>query len=279
MSLAKLQKFILGPSVPILTLSGSISSKSTQRIARGLKNINPVTAEAVGLVVNSEGGSLVQAQIIAEKIRIYCNNKHLPLYTFAGDIAAGAGYYILSQGDKVFADQSSAIGQAGTLLTHTSWKQYLEQQKIENRSWASDNQLLQRILDTFNSLQKEDEQYVLNIVKNYNQTIREQILQKRGEQIKDHSILQKGELYMGEKAKELGLVDDISNFHQYFYENKPKANFSFVCNQPTKEDARKMFSKMKFNVSIFDKNRIKAQAEQNFVNSQMNAFSQFNQKL
>lgn len=39
----------------------------------------------------------------------------MPLYTFAQDVAASGGYFLLCMGDKVYVDSSSLVGSVGVI--------------------------------------------------------------------------------------------------------------------------------------------------------------------
>ena len=72
--------------------------------------------------MNSPGGLPVQSEIISNKILNFARKNHLKLYTFAGDLAASGGYFVLSVGDHVVADRNSIIGSIGVLLSKFSLK-------------------------------------------------------------------------------------------------------------------------------------------------------------
>jgi ClpP class serine protease len=76
--------------------------------------------------VNSPGGLPVQSEIISNKILTFARKNNLKLYTFAGDVAASGGYFVLSVGDHVIADRSSIIGSIGVLLNKLILKGALE---------------------------------------------------------------------------------------------------------------------------------------------------------
>jgi serine protease SohB len=61
--------------------------------------VNPHTAKALAIVVNSPGGLPVQSDIICAKIKSFAHQHHLPLYTFAEDVAASGGYFVLCIGN------------------------------------------------------------------------------------------------------------------------------------------------------------------------------------
>jgi ClpP class serine protease len=60
----------------------------------------------------------------------FARKNNLKLYTFAGDVAASGGYFVLSVGDHVVADRNSILGSIGVLLNKMIWKGFLEQTSL-----------------------------------------------------------------------------------------------------------------------------------------------------
>ena len=76
--LGAIQRWLFKPVIPIIRIKG-IDPDTTANITRSLQKINPNISKGLALVIDSTGGSAVQAQIISEKIKSYCHEHHLPL--------------------------------------------------------------------------------------------------------------------------------------------------------------------------------------------------------
>jgi ClpP class serine protease len=70
----------------------------------------PSKTQKLGIVINSDSGSLSQAHIINKKLNILSKRKGITIYTFIEDCAVNAGFLLASNGDKIFADSTSIIG-------------------------------------------------------------------------------------------------------------------------------------------------------------------------
>ena len=70
---------------------------------------------AVALSVNSPGGSPVQAALIAKRIRVLADEKGVPVFAFAEDVAASGGYWLALAADEIYADENSIIGSIGVI--------------------------------------------------------------------------------------------------------------------------------------------------------------------
>lgn len=88
---------------------------STERVAKRLANISVSRAVALAVSVDSPGGLPVQSQIISNKIRLFALKNNLKVYSFAKDLAASGGYFVLSSGHKVYADRTSIVGSIGVV--------------------------------------------------------------------------------------------------------------------------------------------------------------------
>ena len=97
-------------------MHGVIDGDCTDRVANRLSAISKSRAIALAVSINSHGGSVVQSDIISKKMRDFASQKNLKIYTFAKDIAASSGYFILSCGDEVYADRTSIVGSIGVIL-------------------------------------------------------------------------------------------------------------------------------------------------------------------
>jgi ClpP class serine protease len=52
---------------------------------------------------------------MGDKIKLFAKQKKIPYYTFAEDVAASGGYWLLCTGEKVYANQSSVVGSIGVI--------------------------------------------------------------------------------------------------------------------------------------------------------------------
>ncbi len=114
------------PVVSVLRLSGVIGRLGPLRGAGlNLEGLERLIArafaqrglKAVALAVNSPGGSPVQSALIAKRIRQLADEKNIPVFAFAEDIAASGGYWLLAAGDEIYADDSSIIGSMSSSAT------------------------------------------------------------------------------------------------------------------------------------------------------------------
>jgi hypothetical protein len=85
------------PVVGLIHILGEVHAVKAYQIQKYLKR-NRTKLDALFVVINCSGGSPVQSQIINEKLKNYCQSKHIKYYTFAEDYAVSGGYLILAGG-------------------------------------------------------------------------------------------------------------------------------------------------------------------------------------
>lgn len=65
--------------------------------------MNKNTIKALAIVVNSQSGCPYETHNLATKVKLFAEEVHVPIYTFAEDKAISTGYQLLSIGSKVYA--------------------------------------------------------------------------------------------------------------------------------------------------------------------------------
>lgn len=80
--------------VHILQLRGNIDSTMTYKVYKALKGFKGTDSVALGIVINSQGGSPAQAYQIAKRIEGIKAKYNIPVYTFAEDYAISAAFLL-----------------------------------------------------------------------------------------------------------------------------------------------------------------------------------------
>ncbi|MGF6907321.1 signal peptide peptidase SppA [Fusobacterium sp. PH5-44] len=96
------------------------------------KALNDNSVKGIVIRINSPGGSALASDIIANKITEA--RKIKPIYISIGGMAASGGYYIASQGNKIYAESNSITGSIGVVSMIPNIKKLMEEKaeiKIE----------------------------------------------------------------------------------------------------------------------------------------------------
>jgi len=197
----------------IVELNGMISSDgiSADEINQSLRNaFKAKSSVGVVLRINSPGGTPVQAAQINEEIwRLKERYPNKPFYAAITDICASGGYYIAVAADEIFAHPSSIVGSIGVLINGFGFTESMEKLGIERRLMtAGENKA---ILDPFSPLNPADQRYAQTMLNDVHQHFIDAVRKGRGDKLGNDPDIFSGLFWSGEKAKQLGLVDQFGS--------------------------------------------------------------------
>src|SRR3989442_540212 len=92
---------------------------------------------AVALSVNSPGGSPVQSALLFRRIRQLAEEKGVPVFAFAEDVAASGGYWLALAGDEVYAEEASLLGSIGVVTSSFGLNRLIERFGIDRRLYTA----------------------------------------------------------------------------------------------------------------------------------------------
>lgn len=249
-------------TISIIRLSGVIGAKVGMKSGLTLENLNEVIEDAfkpkklaaVCVIINSPGGSPVQSEFIASRIRMLAEEKNIPVYTFVEDIAASGGYWLATIGDEIYASKNSIIGSIGVISSGFGFKDAIEKLGIERRVYTAGKS--KSILDPFSDEKKEDIEIIKKLQKQIHENFIEQVKKRRkGKLTQDDDILFNGEFWTGQTALDFGLIDDIGDLYSFINKNYKDSEIKY-CN------VKESWFKKKFGI-IFGINK----NNQDFVDS------------
>lgn len=164
--------------------------------------------KGVVIRVNSPGGSALASDIIYNSIK----NLTKPVYISMGGVAASGGYYISAAGNKIYADKETLTGSIGVITMIPNVSELLKKAEINysviSKGKYSDMGSLVRDLteDEKDKIRasslKVYEEFVDRVAEGRNMT-REEVLKSA-----------EGRVWLGEEAKEIGLVDEIGGIEK-----------------------------------------------------------------
>lgn len=210
--------FESGPVVPVLRMGGPIGAITPLRPGLNLSTLSGSIqrafsmkgAKAVAIQINSPGGSAVQSMLIYKRIRDLADEKGLPVYVFAEDVAASGGYLIALAGDEIYVDGSSIIGSIGVVAASFGFDKAIKRLGIQRRVYTAGDRKV--TLDPFQPEQSEDVERLKALQQDVHESFVDLVKERRGRRIKKAGEdLFTGEFWSGKKAVELGLADGISD--------------------------------------------------------------------
>lgn len=211
------------PVVPVIRLHGVIGMVTPLRqgitLASCAKQLETAfsykNAPAVAIVVNSPGGSPVQSHLIYQRIRALAEENEKQVLIFIEDVAASGGYMIALAGDEIIADESSIVGSIGVVSPGFGFPKALEKLGIERRVYAAGARKM--LLDPFKEEKKEDIAHLHQIQERVHAYFIEMVKKRRNSSLAEEKddVLFSGLFWEGTQAKDLGLVDDISDIRRF----------------------------------------------------------------
>jgi ClpP class serine protease len=204
-----------------IRLSGMITTSTTENVKKLLHQYRFHTPVALAVVINSNGGSATQCNIIRQEILSYAETKKIKVYSFVEDYATSGGYLILTSGSEIYSARGSLLGNIGANFWFFELKELAESYGIKRRQWSTSDKDLQLRLDLLNTLSPETKTWADGILKQTTQQLQELISQSRGLKLKTQEAFN-GDLFNSKQATEVGLVDKIGTCNEIINSLYPK---------------------------------------------------------
>lgn len=186
---------------------GSLSDKGlASTVEKAFKRGKP---DAVALEINSPGGSPVQSSLIAARIRRMAAEQDVPVFAFVEDVAASGGYWLACAADEIYADHSSIVGSIGVISAGFGANVFLARQGVERRVHTAGQS--KSFMDPFQPEKEEDVARLKRLLDQIHVNFISHIKERRADKLADHPDLFTGEIWVGEGAKDMGLIDGIGH--------------------------------------------------------------------
>jgi len=246
--LGSLQRRLLGSVIPVVRVQGVINEIAVSKLEKSLSQINPQRSQAVAVLVNSPGGFIAPCQNMTDILKNFTTKHKLPLYTFADCMALSGGYWILSSGDKVFADQSSWVGSIGVISQYSQFQGLLKKFHVDVKTWKSNEDMILPIFDPLAEINSEkvDKKLLPLMEYSYDGFV------DHVESFRDRKItvpkeeraqkLFQGDIWTGKEAANLGLVDKLGTFQEILAKEFPDAKLIEVTKTSALERIRERLS-------------------------------------
>jgi protease-4 len=166
-------------------------------------------SQAVVLLINSPGGSPVQAGIINDEIARLKKKHNKPVYAVVEESCASAAYYIAVAADQIYVDKASIVGSIGVLMDGFGFTGLMDKLGIERRLMtAGENK---GFLDPFSAQTKTQRAHAQAMLDQIHQQFISVVRKGRGDRLKETPELFSGLFWNGQRAVELGLADGLGS--------------------------------------------------------------------
>ncbi len=208
-----ISKDVTSPHTAVVEIKGEIASgaeASADLINSSMRAaFEDDGAKAVVLLINSPGGSPVQAGIINDEI-IRLKAKHnKPVYVVVEETCASAAYYIAVAADKIFVDKASIVGSIGVLMDGFGFTGLMDKLGVERRLMtAGENK---GFLDPFSPQTDKQRAFAQTMLDQIHQQFIGVVKAGRGKRLKETPEMFSGLFWSGQQAIDLGLADQLGN--------------------------------------------------------------------
>ena len=204
------------PHTALIEVRGEISpdtEASAQSLIASLRSaFEDEGAQAVVLLINSPGGSPVQAGIVNDEIHRLKALHEKPVYAVVEETCASAAYYIASAADNIYVDKASLVGSIGVLMDGFGFTGLMDKLGVERRLMtAGDNK---GFLDPFSPQSPAQRAHAQTMLDDIHRQFIEVVRKGRGDRLQETPETFSGLVWTGQRAVAMGLADDIASLEQ-----------------------------------------------------------------
>ena len=201
------------PHTAVIDIKGEIAANgpsSADGVVASLRSaFDDAGAQAVVLLVNSPGGSPVQAGIINDEIFRLKQKHEKPVYAVVEESAASAAYYIASAADAIYVDKASIVGSIGVLMDGFGFSGAMDKLGVERRLLTAGAN--KGFLDPFSPMSEEQRAYALTMLEQIHQQFIAVVKKGRGDRMKITPETFSGLFWTGQQAVDMGLADGLGS--------------------------------------------------------------------
>ncbi|WP_392553190.1 signal peptide peptidase SppA [Orbus wheelerorum] len=204
------------PLIAVVFVDGTISTGESANNVAGSDSITKQLRDigkndnirAVVLRINSPGGGVYASEAIRSEIKVL-REKDIPVVVSMGGMTASGGYWIATQSDYIIASPNTITGSIGIFGIIPTFENSLAHIGIHtdgvSTSPLADISVSKDLSDDANQLIQ------MNIENGYDNFV-SLVAESRNMSTEDVDHIAQGQVWLGEEAKQIGLVDKLGDF-------------------------------------------------------------------
>src|SRR5580658_10206343 len=208
-------KFWQAPRIGVIELHGLLAPRAGMlNIASHGELIDRAFREARGMPVvldiDSPGGSPVQSDLIAARIRRRADEAKVKVHAVIQEVGASGGYWLACAADEIHANPMSIVGSIGVRGGGFGFPDMLARFGVERRLYTAGANKAR--LDPFSPEKSEDVAFVQELLDALHERFKAWVRTRRGGRLKsDEAALFDGSFMLGERALQVGLIDGLTD--------------------------------------------------------------------
>lgn len=227
-------------SIGVVTVEGPIMT-SRDIIELLQKAEKDKSLKGIILKVNSPGGAVGPTQEIYEEI-VRIDKEVKPIITSMESMAASGGYYLASGTRKIYANAGTLTGSIGVIMQFMDISKLYEFAKVQPKIIKAGK--YKDIGSEARAMTPEEEELMNATIASVHEQFKNDILAKRPKLKDSINELAQGQIYTGEMAKKVGLIDEVGGLY--------KAARDLHKELGIKEEFAVKFIEKKKRASVFD---------------------------
>ncbi len=201
------------PHTAMVSIKGEIGSEgegSAENVMSAMRAaLEDSGSQALVLLINSPGGSPVQAGLINDEILRLKKLHNKPIYAVVEESCASAAYYIAAAADNIYVDKASIVGSIGVLMDGFGFTGLMDKLGVERRLMtAGENKGFMDPFSPQTDAQRKHAQAMLNQI---HQQFIAVVKQGRGDRLKETPDMFSGLFWTGQQAVDMGLADALGS--------------------------------------------------------------------
>jgi protease-4 len=201
------------PHTAVIDIKGEIASgaeASAENVVGSLRAaFEDSGAQAVVLLINSPGGSPVQAGIINDEIGRLKAQYNKKVYAVVEETCASAAYYIAVAADDIYVDKASLVGSIGVLMDGFGFTGLMDKLGVERRLMTAGSN--KGMLDPFSPQDATQNAHMQRLLGEIHAQFIAVVKKGRSERLKETADTFSGLVWSGQQAVEQGLADGLGS--------------------------------------------------------------------
>ncbi len=204
-----------GPRIGVIPIEGVIGvdgrdGVDSQQVLRALKRFaDDDDMKAIVVRIDSPGGAVAPSQEIFDELRRVADDK--VIVCSMGSVAASGGLYVAMGCDRIVAEAGTLTGSIGVISQFVNVKGLADRFSVKMETVKSGK--LKDAGNPFRDMTPEDRAYWQALVDQVYRQFVAAVADSRDIAEDDVRKFADGRVLTGEQAQQLGLIDDLGNFH------------------------------------------------------------------
>lgn len=231
----------------VLNFVGNIKASAVKHLRKEVTALLAVATPKDEIVVCLENaGGMVHEHGLAASQLQRIKQRDIPLTVTVDKVAASGGYMMACVADKIVAAPFSIIGSIGVLAQMPNFNKLLEKHGVEFEQIKAGD--LKRTLTMFGKNTDEDRERLTEQMEETHELFKDFVVENRAQL--DMQKIATGEHWLGKKALELQLVDELMTSDDYLLQQSETADVYEVIHSAPKTISEKLIGNIQL---VFEK--------------------------